>query len=49
MKITPRVITYLKAPDPECFNLCKLYCLLFIEDPLALFLCIVGCISLCAD
>lgn len=49
MNIQPRITAYLKAPDPECFNLCKLYCLIMIVDPLALFLCIAGCIALCTD
>jgi len=48
VKIRPRVSSYLKAPDPECLQMCRLYCLLFIEDPLALFLCVVGCYQLCA-
>ena len=48
MKIRPRMTSYLKAPDPECLQMCRLYCLLFIEDPLALFLFVVGCIQLCA-
>jgi hypothetical protein len=47
MKIRPRIIPYLKAPDPECFQMCKVYCLIFVEDPLALLLCIAGCAALC--
>jgi len=47
MKIRPRVISYIKAPDPECLQLCRLYCMLFIEDPLALGFCIFGCYQLC--
>jgi hypothetical protein len=45
VKIRPRITPYLKAPDPECLQMCRLYCLLFIEDPLGLFLCVVGCIQ----
>jgi len=48
MKIRPRITPYLMAPDPECLQLCRLYCILFVvADPLALFFCIVGCYQLC--
>jgi hypothetical protein len=47
VKIRPRITPYLKAPDPECLQMYRLYRLLFIEDPLALFLCVVGCYQLC--
>jgi len=47
VKIRPRIVAYLPNPDPECFQLCKLYCLLLIEDPLAAALCIVGCYYSC--
>jgi len=49
VKIRPRITAYLIAPDPECFQLCKLYCLIFTIDPLALLLCVAGCAALCVE
>jgi len=47
MKIRPRIFAYRLAPDPECVQMCKLYCLLMVEDPLVFVLCIAGCYALC--
>lgn len=48
MKIRPRIFSIIQGRvDPECFNLCRAYCFLLIEDPLALALCVLGCYYSC--
>ena len=45
MKITPR-IRAIKV-DPECFGLCVDFYALFCLNPVALYLCVVGCAVAC--
>ena len=49
MKIRPRLHPYLQGVDPTCFRNCVNYCILFVTDPPALALCILGCRVVCSD